>query len=127
MHNHMCGGEKKSCQGMMFCQEHGNYKHLLIRMIVLFGVLAVVFWLGTKVGEFRGEYRNYNGGNSSNYMPGYRMMFDNNDNAYYYGRMGLQKSYTNTQGCAGQMEDLNAGTRTGQGYQNGMMRINVTQ
>lgn len=45
------------CGGFMFCGAHGNHKRMFIRLIVLFFILCFVFWMGQKVGEFKGEYR----------------------------------------------------------------------
>jgi hypothetical protein len=127
--NSACGSDKKSCHGLMFCQEHCNYKHMVIRGIILLAILAFTFWIGAKVGEFKGEYRGYKGSDSSNYMRGYGMMNDYDD-GYYYGMMKTKRVYQNQEGCPMMNNETKTNNDSNKGYQavpGGMMRINISE
>lgn len=67
MHDHM-----GCCHGF-------GHKHFLLRLLLGIAILAVVFCLGMRIGEFKGEFRSgFYGGYGRPMMGGY-----DSDNAWY--------------------------------------------
>jgi hypothetical protein len=67
-HSHCCG----HCGAFGMCGMHGGHRHGLLRLLLGIVILLIVFWLGLKVGEFRGEFGRfggYNGRQMVNYRP----------------------------------------------------------
>ena len=70
---HACKGQKMCgrCCGGHCC---GGGRHLLLRWLLGLLILVIVFWLGLKIGEFKGVFGGY-GGNYSG-MPRHMRSFN---------------------------------------------------
>ena len=69
---HSCGQE---AVGGSNCCGQGHHRHFLLRMILGIVILMIVFSVGVKIGEFKGEFEN-------NGFGGYRMMHGQYQNSY---------------------------------------------
>lgn len=89
-----CNHDHHQNGGVMSEQMHGHdhmhghcvwNKHRLLRVLLLLGMLFFVFWLGVKVGEFRGEfgYGRMMGGYDDYNNYGYRSGMMRGGNVYY--------------------------------------------
>ena len=76
----MCKGWKMGMDGM--CGRHHFKGHFLVRILLGLVLLFIVSAVGFRLGEFKGEFKNYTG-----YSDGFRhmpMMNDLQGNYWYY-------------------------------------------
>jgi len=73
---------------------HGHGRYMVLRWILGLIILAVVFWVGVKIGEFKGSFE-YGYGmqyrNTMHYKGGYGMM-----GGYGSGRMPMMYNASST-------------------------------
>jgi hypothetical protein len=92
-HHHNGGEMTEQMHGHDHMHGHCAWnKHRVLRIVLLLGMLLFVFWLGVKVGEFRGEFgygRMMNGYGDYGYRSG--MM--RGGNTYYGQGRGMMSGY----------------------------------
>jgi hypothetical protein len=112
-HDHHHNGGEMTEQMHGHDHMHGHClwnKHRVLRIVLLLGMLFFVFWVGVKVGEFRGEF-------------GYgRMMGD-----YGYGDYGYRSGMMRNAGYYGQGRGMMGGyyLQVNPGVQQGLPVQNV--
>ena len=69
---HNCNCDHCNMSGHNGCSGHGHHRYFVLRWVLGLLILAIVFCLGMKIGEFKGEvYSGYYGGG---YGQMHRMM-----------------------------------------------------
>jgi hypothetical protein len=57
-HMHDSHGDKAMGCNCMYCRMGGGHRHMVLRLILGLIILGMVFCLGMKIGEFKGEFSN---------------------------------------------------------------------
>lgn len=97
MHDNKSTGAYCNC---MNCR--GGHRHMLIRLILGLIILAIVFCLGVKIGEFKGEFggQGRHGFYGQRGMMGYPNIYQGSQNGYYMMGTKFNQAVPPPQGAA---------------------------